>query len=84
MDSPGAVGRRRGNTRSNAEDQALDQIAREVSAKFFFFFYLIRLNRCNYKKRATINENALQKCNVIFTHCARVYISFDRKELARV
>lgn len=31
MDSPGAIGRRRGNTRSNAEDQALDQIAREVS-----------------------------------------------------
>lgn len=31
MESPGAGGRRRGNTRSNAEDQALDQIAREVS-----------------------------------------------------
>lgn len=37
MDSPGAVGRRRGNTRSNAEDQALDQIAREVSRLFSFF-----------------------------------------------
>ncbi|XP_058828664.1 leucine-rich repeat flightless-interacting protein 2 isoform X2 [Topomyia yanbarensis] len=29
MDSPGAVGRRRGNSRINAEDQALDQIAKE-------------------------------------------------------
>lgn len=36
MESPGAVGRRRGNTRSNAEDQALDQIAREVSLYFLF------------------------------------------------
>lgn len=35
MDSPGAVGRRRGTTRVNAEDQALDQIAKEVSAFFF-------------------------------------------------
>lgn len=42
MDSPGAVGRRRGNSRSNAEDQALDQIAKEVShyiKKFFFFLF---------------------------------------------
>lgn len=31
MDSSGAVGRRRGNSRINAEDQALDQIAKEVS-----------------------------------------------------
>jgi hypothetical protein len=34
MDSPGAGGRRRGNSRINAEDQALDQIAREVSTIF--------------------------------------------------
>lgn len=33
MDSPGAVGRRRGNSRINAEDQALDQIAKEDSPK---------------------------------------------------
>lgn len=31
MESPGAAGRRRGNARSNVEDQALDQIAKEVS-----------------------------------------------------
>lgn len=31
MDSPGAGGRRRGTTRVSAEDQALDQIAKEVS-----------------------------------------------------
>lgn len=32
MESPGAAGRRRGNSRSNVEDQALDQIAKEVSS----------------------------------------------------
>lgn len=32
MESPGAVGRRRGTSRSNVEDQALDQIAKEVRA----------------------------------------------------
>lgn len=31
MESPGAAGRRRGTSRSNVEDQALDQIAKEVS-----------------------------------------------------
>lgn len=30
MDSPGAGGRRRGTTKVSAEDQALDQIAKEV------------------------------------------------------
>lgn len=30
MDSPGASGRRRGAAKVNAEDQALDQIAKEV------------------------------------------------------
>lgn len=30
MDSPGASGRRRGAPKVNAEDQALDQIAKEV------------------------------------------------------
>lgn len=30
MDSPGANGRRRGTTKVSAEDQALDQIAKEV------------------------------------------------------
>lgn len=30
MDSPGASGRRRGAPKLNAEDQALDQIAKEV------------------------------------------------------
>lgn len=34
MDSPGAGGRRRGTTRVSAEDQALDQIAKEVNATF--------------------------------------------------
>ncbi|CAG9802574.1 unnamed protein product [Chironomus riparius] len=29
MDSPGAIGRRRGTTKVSAEDQALDQIAKE-------------------------------------------------------
>lgn len=33
MESPGAVGRRRGTTRVNAEDQALDQIAKEAEAR---------------------------------------------------
>jgi len=32
MDSPGAVGRRRGAARVSAEDQALDQIAKEASS----------------------------------------------------
>ena len=41
MDSPGAVGRRRGNSRSNAEDQALDQIAREVSVLFLFLIKIV-------------------------------------------
>lgn len=36
MESPGAVGRRRGNSRVNAEDQALDQIAKEVSTWMIF------------------------------------------------
>lgn len=36
MESPGAAGRRRGNTRSNVEDQALDQIAKEVSSTITF------------------------------------------------
>lgn len=31
MESPGAAGRRRGTSRNNVEDQALDQIAKEVS-----------------------------------------------------
>lgn len=31
LESPGAVGRRRGNSRVNGDDQALDQIAKEVS-----------------------------------------------------
>lgn len=31
MESPGASGRRRVSSRTNAEDQALDQIAKEVS-----------------------------------------------------
>lgn len=34
MDSPGANGRRRGNTKVSAEDQALDQIAKEVRAQY--------------------------------------------------
>lgn len=36
MDSPGAGGRRRGTTRVSAEDQALDQIAKEVSNQLLF------------------------------------------------
>lgn len=39
MESPGAVGRRRGTSRSNVEDQALDQIAKEVSQSIQSFFY---------------------------------------------
>lgn len=39
MDSPGAgSGRRRGNSRINAEDQALDQIAKEVSVLIIIYF----------------------------------------------
>jgi len=46
MESPGAIGRRRGtSTRTNAEDQALDQIAREVST---FFNKNINFLRENY------------------------------------
>ncbi|XP_055305165.1 leucine-rich repeat flightless-interacting protein 2 isoform X2 [Sitodiplosis mosellana] len=33
MESPGAAGRRRGTPRSNVEDQALDQIAKEAEAR---------------------------------------------------
>lgn len=41
MDSPGAaVGRRRGTPKVNAEDQALDLIAKEVCFIFFFNFFL--------------------------------------------
>lgn len=36
LESPGASGRRRGNSRTNAEDQALDQIAKEVSDTFLY------------------------------------------------
>lgn len=36
MESPGALGRRRGTTKVSAEDQALDQIAKEVSHLFSF------------------------------------------------
>lgn len=39
MESPGAVGRRRGTSRSNVEDQALDQIAKEVSKLLFFSLF---------------------------------------------
>lgn len=41
MDSPGALGRRRGTTKASAEDQALDQIAKEVrhGVKFNHFFF---------------------------------------------
>lgn len=35
MDSPGAIGRRRGTTKVSAEDQALDQIAKEVRLVIF-------------------------------------------------
>lgn len=38
MESPGAVGRRRGTSRSNVEDQALDQIAKEVSPSIYSSF----------------------------------------------
>lgn len=40
MDSPGAAGRRRGTSRSNVEDQALDQIAKEVSLIHLFFTFV--------------------------------------------
>lgn len=40
MDSPGAAGRRRGTSRSNVEDQALDQIAKEVSLYSFIYINL--------------------------------------------
>lgn len=40
MESPGASGRRRGNSRTNAEDQALDQIAKEVSVTEFFITFI--------------------------------------------
>lgn len=42
MESPGAVGRRRGTSRSNVEDQALDQIAKEVSQSFYSIFLTIQ------------------------------------------
>lgn len=42
MESPGAVGRRRGNARSNVEDQALDQIAKEVSGVICVFVQSIQ------------------------------------------
>lgn len=45
MESPGAGGRRRGNTRSNVEDQALDQIAKEV--RFFHISAQIFRGTCS-------------------------------------
>lgn len=57
MESPGAVGRRRGNSRSNAEDQALDQIAREVSGKSVFFSFNLIAEMQNYRR---CNEMKIQ------------------------
>lgn len=60
MDSPGAIGRRRGNTRSNAEDQALDQIAREVSRDIV---------RCG------LYANAKASLYIYYApHCAGIYM----------
>lgn len=42
MDSPGAaVGRRRGTPKVNAEDQALDLIAKEVCLTHFYFIFFL-------------------------------------------
>lgn len=63
MESPGAVGRRRGTSRSNVEDQALDQIAKEVSQSIFFsfFFHSTRIYRILHvevkkKKKSTARK----------------------------
>lgn len=40
MDTSNVVGRRRVNSRINAEDQALDQIAKEVEFNVTTFFFL--------------------------------------------
>lgn len=53
MDSPGANGRRRGTTKVSAEDQALDQIAKEVCKRCvrhdcsinFFPMHFVELDR---------------------------------------
>lgn len=47
MDSPGAIGRRRGTTKVSAEDQALDQIAKEVSEMYNLNVQLILHARCD-------------------------------------
>lgn len=41
MDTSSAVGRRRVNSRVNAEDQALDQIAKEVNMSLFYYYYFL-------------------------------------------
>ena len=51
MESPGAGGRRRGTTRVSAEDQALDQIAKEVSDHLLFaelIYSLLLTHDLNY------------------------------------
>lgn len=50
MDSPGAaVGRRRGTPKVNAEDQALDLIAKEVCLIFCFLDVIFFINaQINY------------------------------------
>jgi len=49
MDNLGAGGgRRRGATRHSAEDQALDQIAKEVGVFYFADFFIIFLCKLKY------------------------------------
>lgn len=64
MDSSGAVGRRRGNSRLNAEDQALDQIAKEVSK----FSRLIKLYILLWRITHEIHGKYCYRIIIIFIH----------------
>ncbi|KAG5683645.1 hypothetical protein PVAND_012916 [Polypedilum vanderplanki] len=69
MDSPGAIGRRRGTTKVSAEDQALDQIAKETNfVRLKFSIKEPSLRDClddNYKEglviKGTITKNVSEK-----------------------
>lgn len=62
MDSPGAaVGRRRGTPKVNAEDQALDLIAKEVCLTHFYFYFFYK---CSSKLFIVeVDSNSYNECH---------------------
>lgn len=77
MESPGAAGRRRGTSRSNVEDQALDQIAKEVSTVIPFnrnpskpkHTHTDRLRHLRSKRKSNEHPSFLWTCGASYqTH----------------